>query len=61
MDACEVIGVMADAFEFLYAVVASHIPPDVMGVSYHYLGYRSRPTATANYGYFTTIKQFAYV
>ena len=52
MDACEVIGVMADALEFLYAVVAPHIPPDVMGVPYHDLGYRSRPTATANYGYF---------
>lgn len=34
---CKIIRIMAYAFELLYAVVASHIPPYVMGMTYHNL------------------------
>ena len=57
---CKIIRIMAYAFELLYAVVASHIPPYVMGMTYHNLGNCSCPTASANNCYFSAIKHLSY-
>ena len=54
-DTRQVGRVVAHAPEVLYTVVAAHIPPDVVRMPHHDLGYGRRPTTTANNGYFTTI------
>ena len=51
----EIIRVVADALELLYAVVTAYIPTYVMGVPYHNLGYCSSPATAANNSYFSTI------
>ena len=57
---CKIIRIMAYALELLYAVVASHIPPYVMGMTYHNFGNGSCPTASANNCYFSAIKHLSY-
>ena len=50
MDAHQVGGIMAKALEVLNAVIAAHIPSDVVGMSHHNLGDSRCPTAAADDG-----------
>ena len=56
MHTREIVGVMAYALKLFYTVVAAHIPPYVMGVTYHNLGNGGSPATAANNCYFSTIK-----
>ena len=51
----QVAGVVAQPPEVLYLVVAPHIPPYVMGVSHHYLGYGRCPATTADNCYLAAV------
>ena len=44
---------MPHPLEVLYAVVAAHIPPDVMGAPHHDFGNGGCPASAANDGYVT--------
>ena len=53
--ALQVGGVVAQALEVLNAVVATHIPPDVVSLAHHYLGYGRCPRAATDNRYSTTV------
>ena len=54
----EIIRVVADALELLYAVVTAYIPTYVMGMTYHNLGYCSSPATAANNSNFSAVEHF---
>src|SRR5574344_150519 len=58
--ACEVGGVMPHTLKILYAVVASHIPTDMVSMANHYFGYCGSPTTVAYYCYFSAGKHYLF-
>ena len=56
MDAGKIGRVVAEATEVVDAVVATHIPANVVGVTHHNLGYGRCPAAATDDCYLTTIE-----
>ena len=54
----EIGRVVAQTAEIVDAVVAPHIPADVMSVPHHYLGDGRSPTAATDDCYFSAVKHF---
>jgi hypothetical protein len=54
-------GVMPHATEVFDTVIAAHIPPDVVGVTHHNLGYRRCPRPATNNRYLTTVVHFFFI
>ena len=51
----QISGVVTQATEIIDAVVAAHIPSDMMGLSHHYLGYGRGPRTSTNDRYSTAV------
>ena len=53
---CEIGGVVTQSSEVFDAVVAAHVPPQVVGVVYHYLGDSRSPRTSTDDGCFSYAK-----